>query len=260
MQRPCTEGVLPGAAPGQFLVVRDQHQGRAMLGDEIEQQIRNLLARLLIKVACGFICQQQGRFDHQCTCNRHTLAFPSAELVRKVGFPVGESHLRQGFLGLGLRGAGSRHFQGQGHVLQRGQMRHQVKLLEDDADVLGTEAGERFLGQLREVLTAQTQGAVGGPGQPGHQREQGGFSAPGLADDGGGLPVPHGEVEVGKDVDRLLGTGVRKGFGKLLDLQNHGANPEALSESLVYCAPPPESTAETLKSQDLLYQDVVRIN
>ena len=38
------------------------------------------------------------------------------------------------------------------------------------------------------------------------------------ADDGSGLAVTDRKVELGEDVDGFLGTGVREGFGQLLNL------------------------------------------
>ena len=95
--------------------------------------------------------------------------------------------VEQGVDALGRAGP-AEQFQRQADVLLGAEVRHEVKLLEDDADVAGPEAGQLGLGHPHQVPAGHQDAAAVRPVEPGEQGHQGGFAAARLAGDGQGLP------------------------------------------------------------------------
>ncbi len=81
-------------------------------------------------------------------------------------------------------------------VLARGEERHEVHGLEDEADVLATEVGELLRRVLGDVLAADDHAALGGRQDAAGDRAQRGLARSGRADERDDLVVADGEGRV----------------------------------------------------------------
>ena len=133
---------------GHRRVVGDDHQRGPRLVHAVEE-VEDLAAGGGVEVAGGLVGQEQARLHDRGAGQGHPLALAAGELVRPVVDAVREAHRRQRGLDplppLAARQAGEDH--GQLHVLGRGQARHEVERLEDEADEMAAD--------LRQLLVAQ---------------------------------------------------------------------------------------------------------
>src|SRR6185369_17585099 len=86
-------------------------------------------------------------------------------------------------------------------VLDDGQGRQELEELEDDADVLAAEAGQRVLAHLFNRLPGHAHAAAGGPVDAGDHVDQGGFARAAGAADAHKLARVDGEVDALEHVD-----------------------------------------------------------
>src|SRR5689334_5258284 len=114
-------------------------------------------------------------------------------------------------------------------VLQRGEVRNQVKLLEDEADFFRAHAGEFGGAEPGHILAGQPDVAAAGPVETANQVHQGGFAGAGRAHNGQPLAGHDGEGHV---VQRANDAAVLLGLGRveLADVfqSNHGYSPRRI--------------------------------
>src|SRR6266705_813531 len=146
-------------APGELRrlrVVRDDHDGLAVLAIEHLQETQDLVGGLAIEVAGGLIAHQQLRVGHQRARDRHALLLSAGQLPRLVLGAVGEADHLEGDRDVlpALRGRQLRQQQRQLDVALGGEHRHEVVELEHEADVVRAPAGELAAAELIDAAAA----------------------------------------------------------------------------------------------------------
>ena len=165
---------------------------------EFFQQAHHFLAGGAVEVAGRFVGEQHGRLHDRGAGDGDALALAAGELVRTVSGAVGEAVVMQRALdaplALGRRDAGEDHRQGD--VLGRGQARHQVEALEDEADALAAHARLLDRRERRHVAPFEPVGAGVGAVEQAEQVEQRRLARAGRPHDRDVLARGDGEVEL----------------------------------------------------------------
>jgi hypothetical protein len=191
--------------------VRHQHQGRAQRTDDAEHERHHLFGRALVEIARRLVSQQHRRTVDQGAGERDPLAFAAGKLRGQMVRPGGETDLSEQLVGAGLR-LGHRNpgdAGGQRDVLQRGQLGHQLVVLEDEADPAaqggagtdGTETG----GEHRDLAGV-------GQVKPAEDLQQRRLARARGTADGDRLPGKHGERDALEHGERTGGG--REGLGE----------------------------------------------
>ena len=68
--------------------MRDQNQGGAQFFVQFEHQLHDVLAGGKVQAAGGLVCQQNGRFDHKGTGQRHALLLAAGKHTRVMTQPL----------------------------------------------------------------------------------------------------------------------------------------------------------------------------
>lgn len=205
-------------ARGEGGIVGDEKERHFIFIDEFENEIGDLLVIGLVEVSGRLVGEEKGRFHADGTSDGDTLAFAPGKLGRIMIETVREADLFERGEGAVLDGRGaaavveSREFEGQEDIFKSRQMGHEMKLLENNPERLGAEAGEFVLCQAGEVATAKDDGAAAWKVETGDEGEEGRFAAPGLAEDGEGVAFGDVEIEAAEDLNGFAGNG-----RKLLD-------------------------------------------
>ena len=117
----------------------DQNEALTAFPAQLEEQVHDLAAGFMIEVPRGFVGEDQARFAYHGAGQGDPLAFSTRHLRRKVGDAVGQSDLLEGLAGKFLEVSHSLEFQGNPRVFQGRQVAHEVVLLKNNAQVLGTK-------------------------------------------------------------------------------------------------------------------------
>ncbi|KAG0772046.1 hypothetical protein G6F22_016013 [Rhizopus arrhizus] len=160
-----------GAGAGQFLDHAEH------FGHQFRVQRRGRLVE-----------QQHFRLQGQRAGNRHALLLAARQLAREGIGLVGQAHPLQqrARLLLGLRARHAAHGDGRlDDVLQRGQVREQVELLEDHAHLQPQRAQPQFV--VAQLGVGHHDGAAVDLLQPIHAAQQRALARAALADDGDDL-------------------------------------------------------------------------
>ena len=89
-------------------------------------------------------------------------------------------------------------------VPRRGQARHQMEELEDEADLLAADAGELLVGERADLVAVETVGAGAGSIEAADDVEQRRLARPRRSHDRDVLAIGDGLVDAGQRVDRLV--------------------------------------------------------
>ena len=161
-----------GGAP----VVRHHDDRLAELDVQPVHQAEDVLGRLAVEVARRLVGDDQRRVGDDRARDRDALLLAARKLGGIVLHPVGEApparaplrRARAGAPAPGRRVSSQRQLD----VLERGQHRHQVVELENEADALGAPVGKLRFGELRDVDPVDEQLARVGLVDAGDQVEQ----------------------------------------------------------------------------------------
>ncbi|MNV67307.1 hypothetical protein D3C71_1601050 [compost metagenome] len=186
--------------------MRDQHARQAVL-DQVAYHRQHLADHLGVQRGRHFVEQDQFGLQGQGACNRHALLLAARQFAGIGAFLVLHPDLGQQLAGarLGLCARLPAHLHRRDHqVLQHGQVREQVVLLEHEAHTLSQrdEVGLRL--QAVHAHAAHLDGAALRTQQPGDASQYGRLARPGWADDGHRLALPD------LDVDALEHLGIAK--------------------------------------------------
>ena len=140
---------------GDYGVVRDHHDG-ASLAMQFAQQAQDDLFVDRIQIAGGLVGQNDFRIVDQGARDAHPLLLAAGELGGQMPGAVFQAHVGQRRERLLLVGHAVKVLR-QHDVFERGQVRNQVELLEDEADffrpgavqILGGNAGPRLRRRAR---------------------------------------------------------------------------------------------------------------
>ena len=169
----------PGHAGGDGLVVGDDHDGRALLVQVVEEG-QDGGAGGLVQVAGGFVGQHDGRLADQGPGDRHALALAARELGGAGAGPASQPDDLQGVQGgsAALGGTDPGVEEPVGHVLGDGGVLGQEELLEHEPDPGGPQRGQVAVAHLGHVEAGEAHDAGGRPVQGAHEVEQGGLARP----------------------------------------------------------------------------------
>ena len=160
----------------QFIVVGNQQQRRPVPFGEVEQHVHDLRARLAVEVAGWFVGKQQIGLGGEGSGDGDTLLFAAGELRRVMRQAVAETDRLEAGAGAVEGVAAARKFERHGDVFERRHGRHQVKGLEDDADLVAAEQGESILVQSSQVAAGDPHAAAGRAFEPADDHHHRGFS------------------------------------------------------------------------------------
>jgi hypothetical protein len=134
------------------VLVRNESDGEATVV-ECLQNFNDLDCGATVKVAGGFVGQQDRGLVHEGPGDGNTLLLSAGKLGREVAYAITESdHVERGsgtFLALFFRNAGVERRQFD--ILQCGRARQQVETLEDEPNALVANGGEFALRHPRDV-------------------------------------------------------------------------------------------------------------
>jgi hypothetical protein len=157
-----------------------------------------------VEVAGGLVGEDQRRLVDQGAGDGDALLLAARELARQVVEALAQPDAAQGLFGFTTVGHAV-DVLGQHDVLQRGEIRDQVELLEDEADgalaVAGQLAG-RHAGGTAEVHTADPHPARARTVEAGEDVEKRGLAGAGRAGDGHPLALVDGQVELVQGPER----------------------------------------------------------
>ena len=139
------EREAPRAACGEPFIVRDQHQCRALLGLQREDQVDHARAGRGIEVAGRLVGEQQPRRAGEGARDRDALLLAAGELARVMRQPLREPDTPEVLARARRRIAIAADLQRQHHVLDRGEARQQLEGLEHEADHAPAQARARVL-------------------------------------------------------------------------------------------------------------------
>ena len=88
------------ATSGQFSVVSHHHQRRALIGGQLQQQLKHGVGRVAVQVTGGFVSQHARRLRDQRPSHRHPLALAARQFSRPVRRPVSQPDTLQALRGL----------------------------------------------------------------------------------------------------------------------------------------------------------------
>ena len=180
-------------------VVGGDDERRAVPPRRVLQQQRDRGGGLVVEIGRGLIGEQHLRTVHERSRDGHALLLADGELVghrvRAFADAEGDQHRSRG--GAVDRAPGDVLRDQQ--VLQRGERRQQVELLQDDADVPAAKEVARRRRELREILPGDDDAPGGRAEEPRDQMQQRRLPASGRTDDQ--HVVAFGQPELGEPHD-----------------------------------------------------------
>ncbi len=171
---------------GEGGVVGDDHHGHALLAAGVLQQLEDGLAGDVVQRAGGLVAQQQLGVLGQGPGDGHPLLLAAGQLGGEVPQPVAQAHVLQHVPGIQGMVA---DLGGQLHVLQGGEVLHQVVELEHEADVVPPVAGELPGVEVADPHAVHGDDAAGTAVHAAQHVQHGGLARAGGAHDDGELAL-----------------------------------------------------------------------
>ena len=176
------------------------------LVDAAPEEAEHLGARARVEVAGGLVGEDDLGSAGQGARTRHPLLLAAGELARAVAQTVAQADRVDDGVEPLLVGLAAGDVQGQRDVLQRGQRRHQVERLEDEADAVAAQLGEPLVVERGQLGVADVDRAGGGGVETGDTVHEGRLA-------GAGRPHDRGELAAGEvDGDAVEGADLRVAF------------------------------------------------
>ena len=155
----------------------DHHHGRALLFYNVFDNGQHLDACHIVKCRRRLVGQDQLWPFYDGACDRHALLLTARHLPGIVVRPIRQLHLGDRLLGThGL----INQFGNKLHVLQRGQIRHQIIGLKNKTDILTAIPRQFRVGRMRKILPFDEKLAVGKGVHPADDIHHGRFAAAGF--------------------------------------------------------------------------------
>ena len=153
-----------GARARQRVIVRSHDHGGVVAVREPRQQIDHVGTGGGVEVAGGLVGEDHPWPDDERSGDRDALLLPAGEVRREMGGAIGEADLLEQVEGTltQLRRAYSYRGEPGLHVLERGQRRNQVELLEDEAERVEAELGQLAVTESAEVASLEGDAAGAG--------------------------------------------------------------------------------------------------
>jgi len=195
--------------------VGDHDDGLAEFADRGAQQGEDLGAGGGVEVAGGLVPEHHVRAGEERPRHRDALLLPAGELVGLVGEAVGEGQRGGDLLEPGAVHGAARQVQREEDVLLRREGGDEVVGLEDEADAVAAEVGERGVVEGGDLGAGDGDGAGVCGVQPGEAVHEGGLARAGGAHDRGEAGTLEVDVHAVKGVHRGLARaiGLHQGAG-----------------------------------------------
>ena len=157
------------------------------------QNVENLLARVGVQVAGGFVAEDYLRPAHEGTRAGHALLLASRQLTGAVREPFRQAQAAGDLDEPLLVHLFARDVRGQGDVLRRSQGGNKVERLKDEAQTVAAECRELFVPEIGQVGISNVGGTGSERVKPRHRVHEGGLAGAGR---------PHNRSEfIGGEVD-----------------------------------------------------------
>jgi acyl-CoA thioesterase I len=189
------------AARRKRAIMRDQHEGGAVPGAQIEHEVDHLAAGVAVEIAGWLVGEQQLRLDDEGARQRHALLLAARQLLgimqQAVREPDGLQRVARPRRGV----APSGELERDRDIFQRVHHRHEAKGLEDDADRATSPQSERILVEGAEIGSRDAHHAAGRALEAAHHHHHGRFAGAGRADHADALARRHIERNAAQHVD-----------------------------------------------------------
>ena len=149
-------------------IVGDHHDRLPELAVQPVEQVQDVRGRLAVQIPGRLVGDHQQRIAHERARDRNALLLAARQLVRIMPHPVRQAdHAEQQFDPLApFRARQLCQLQRKFDVLERGQHRHQVVELEDEAHVARTPLGQFSLAEPGDVLAGHREPTRSGLSMP----------------------------------------------------------------------------------------------
>ena len=198
--------------------MRHQHQGRAALAIQAEDQLDHGRGGVVVEVARRLVAEQDLRPVHEGPRQGHALLLATGELHRVVVAALAQSHAREQGAGLGLAGGIAGQFHRHQHILERRERGDELEILKDEADMRVAHQGAGILVHAADGLAGEAHRAGRRPVEAGAEAEQRGLAAAARPDDRDARARRELEGHVVQDRERTARGAV--GFGQPFHLQH----------------------------------------
>src|SRR5437667_5174010 len=180
----------------------DEEQGGTLFLLQPEEQLHDRSTSVEIEIAGRLIGEDDLRARCEGPRNGDALLLAARKLPRIVGEPVAEADTLEMLAGEAERIGGALEFERHGDIFERRHGGNQMEGLEDDADRIAAEAGERILILAGERRAVDGDGAGTDALEAGNHHQQGGLARARWPDNAERLAALHGEVDAAQYVDR----------------------------------------------------------
>ena len=210
----------PVCVAGRDRVVGHHDHGLAELLDGGPEEAEQLGAGPGVEGAGGLVREHDLRTAGECASRGDALLLPAGQLRRTVREPLGEPDRLDDRLDPERVRLATGDLDRQHDVLRRGQRRQQVERLEDEADLVAAQQGERLVLQRRDLGVADVDLPGGRPVEAGQHVQQRRLAGAGRAHDRGELTGGEADADVVQRVHGVVAVAVG-----LADVRRPGGGP-----------------------------------
>ncbi len=199
------DGAIPDdqravSGAGEAGIVRDDHEGDAVLGGEFHEDGHDFRAVAGVEIAGGLVGKEDFGFVDNGPGDGHALLFAAGKLGREVIGAIGETDPAKS-LQCGFRGVVSGDGTGDGDVFESGEFGKEMIVLENVADLTVAELGLLAAAHGVEVDAVDVDAALFRPLQTGESVEQSGFAGAAGATEKDTLATPDFQIDAVKHFD-----------------------------------------------------------
>ena len=188
------------------VVVCDDNAGAVFGQRYVAQQVHHAPTGRGVERGGGLVADDEARFVDERAGDGDALLLAAGKLVRQLVRLIGDIellHHRDGPFA-GLPAVHTARDQGYGGIAGRVDRGDEIVLLEDETDILQSEADQIVVGQTIDRSAEHLYAALGRPQDAAHDRNQRRLARPALADQIGQLARRDVEIDAVKDADGLL--------------------------------------------------------
>src|SRR5690606_16791304 len=168
-------------------IMCDRDQRNAQFIYETAHNCEDALSGLAVKLAGGFVGQQNGGLSGQCTGECDALLLTAGQFMGAMFCAWTQPNPFQclGNAAFTFATCQAAHAQWYADVFGSGEQRQQAEILKDEAETFASQCNLLVFAQQRDILTVEVDVAAGRLVEARDQVEQCGFARPAASDDGG---------------------------------------------------------------------------